>query len=261
MGGFWKKRVKEDTAEKRSNHLLNFFKAIRAWHLFLVLIPLVFMSATFLRFDHLKMEELKNAVLEADRAGEDEEGKVKEGETQRPLEEITADIAEKVKTLKKFAETHTVINFLDKNGSTEIVFGTGPFYLEHQYNRLALVALQKAQEIAATITDNNPNGNVYAYANSVCQPQAIRYGWAWNSAQFIACMTGEINKYPVTDYITEQISANIPSTDLFRYDFVSPVWSPTLSGFTILASAIIALIIVIRVFTWILLRIALIFVK
>lgn len=261
MGGFWKKRVKEDTAEKRSNHLLNFFRAIRAWHLFLVLIPCVFMSATFLRFDHLRMNELKEAVLEADRAGEDDEGKVSEGETQRPQEEITADIAEKVKALKSFTESHTVVNFIDKNGNTEIVLGTGPFYLEHQYNRLALAALQQAQALAATITDDNPNGNVYAYANSVCQPQAIRYGWAWNSAQFIACMTGEINKYPATDYITEQISASIPNTALFRYDFISPVWSPTPAGFMILLSVLLALVIVIRVITWLLLRIALLFIK
>jgi hypothetical protein len=219
------------------------------------------MSATFLRFDHLRMNELKEAVLEADRAGEDEDGKLPEGETQRPQEEITADLAEKVKALKSFTESHTVINFLDKNGNTEIVLGTGPFYLEHQYNRLALTALQQAQALAATITDDNPNGNVYAYANSVCQPQAIRYGWAWNSAPFIACMTGEINKYPATDYITEQISASIPNTALFRYDFISPIWAPTLAGFTILLSILLALIIIIRVITWILLRIALIFIK
>lgn len=261
MGGFWKKRVKEDTAEKRTKHFLNFLKSIRAWHLFLILIPLLFMSATFLRFDHLRMNDLKTAVLEADRAGEDEEGKLPEGEIQRPQEEITAELSEKVKTLKKFTESHTVVNFLDKNGTTEIVFGTGPFYLEHQYNRLALAALQQAQILASQITDDNPNGNVYAYANSVCQPQAIRYGWAWNSAQFIACMTGEINKYPVSDYITEQISASIPNTALFRYDFVSPVWSPTLSGFAILLSIVLIIIIIVRVVTWLLLRIALIFVK
>lgn len=261
MGGFWKKRVKEDTAEKRRNHLLTFLKSIRAWHLFLILIPLLFMSATFLRFDHLRMNDLKTAVLEADRAGEDEEGKVKEGETQKPQEEITQDIAEKIKELKAFTESHTVVNFVDKNGSTEIVLGTGPFYLEHQYNRLALAALKQAQELAATISDDNPNGNVYAYANSVCQPQAIRYGWAWNSAQFIACMTGEINKYPVSDYITEKISASIPNTALFRYDFVSPVWSFTPAGILILISLIVIVIIAFRILTWILLRIALIFIK
>ncbi|MBR1802169.1 hypothetical protein IJ768_03015 [Candidatus Saccharibacteria bacterium] len=261
MGGFWEKRVKEDTKERRSKHFLNFIKSIRTWQLILVIIPVIFMSATFLRFDHLKMNELKTAVLEADAAGEDENGELKEGETAKTQEEITADITEKMKTLKTFTESHTVINFIDKNGTSELVFGTSSFYLEHQYNRLALAALTKAQELAATITDDNPNGNVYAYANSVCRPQAIRYGWAWNSAQFISCMTGEISKFPAADYVTSQITASIPSTSLFRYDFASPIWSPTLSGFFILFSILLIIIIVIRIFTWILLRIALLFLK
>lgn len=261
MGGFWKKRVREDTAEKRSNHFLNFLKSIRTWHIVLILIPLLFMSATFLRLDHLKMNELKTAVLEADRAGENDNGEIEEGVTQKSQEEITKDIADKIKELKSFTESHTVVNFIDKNGSSEIVFGTGPFYLEHQYNRLASAALKQAQELAATISDNNPNGNVYAYANSVCQPQAIRYGWAWNSAQFIACMTGEINKYPVSDYITEQISATIPNTALFRYDFASPIWAPTPAGFLILICAILIIYITFRIITWVLLKIALIFIK
>lgn len=261
MGGFWKKRVKEDTKERRSKHFLNFLKSIRTWQLVLILIPLLFMSATFLRFDHLKMNELKTAVLEADRAGEDDEGKVPDGETQKSQEEITQDIAEKVKELKKFTESHIVVNFIDRNGNTEVVFGTGPFYLEHQYNRLALAALQKAQELAAQITDNNPNGNVYAAANAVCQPQAIRNGWRWNSAPFISCMTSEIQKYPASDYITSQITASIPNTALFRYDFASPVWSPTISGFIILASVFLIIIIAFRILTWILLHIALIFLR
>ncbi len=261
MGGIWKKRIKEDRKEQRSAHFLSFIRSIRTWQLILILIPLLFMTATFLRFDNLKMQDLRTAVLEADRAGEDNEGKLPEGETQRPQEEITADITSKVRELKVFTESHTVVNFLDKNGETEIVFGTGPFYLEHQYNRLAYAALQKAQELANQISDNNPNGNIYAHANEVCRPQAIRNGWRWNSAQFIACMTGEIAKYPTTDYITEQISASIPSTALFRYDFASPVWSPTLSGFAMLLSLLLIIIIIIRIISWILLRIALIFIK
>ena len=261
MGGIWKRRIKEEHKEQRSNHFLGFLKSIRTWQLILILIPLLFITATFLRFDNLKMQDLRNAVLEADRAGEDNEGNLPEGETQRPQEEITAEITSKIRELKVFTETHTVMNFLDKNGYTELVFGTGPFYLEHQYNRLASAALQKAQELAGQISDDNPNGNVYARANEVCRPQAIRNGWRWNSAQFIACMTGEIAKYPATDYITEQISASIPSTALFRYDFASPVWSPTLSGFMMLISALVIVIIIIRIISWIILRIALLFLK
>ena len=261
MGGFWQNRVKKETMELRSKHFLNFLKSIKTWQLILILIPMLFMSATFLRFDHLKMNELKEAVFEADRAGENDDGEIPAGVTQKSQAEITAEIAEKVRELKKFSESHIVVNFIEKNGKTEMVFGTGPFYLDHQYNRLARAAIQNAQVLAAQYADNNPNGNVYAKANDVCRPQAIANRWNWNSAPFIACMTTEIQKYPTTDYITSQISANIPNTALFRYDFASPVWAPTISGLLILLSAIVLGVIIMRLFVVILLNIAMIFLK
>jgi|GEM_PF-200479 len=261
MGGNWKERIKRERKEERSNHFLSFLKSIRTWHLILVLIPLLFITATLLRFDHLKMNDLKTAVLEADAAGEDEDGNLKAGEIEKSQEEINENIANTLKELKTFTESHIVVNFTEKNGETSLFFGTGQFYLEHQYKRLAEKALKEAEALAAQISDDNPNGNIYSYANSVCRPQAIRYGWAWNSAEFINCMTGEISKYPVSDYITEQISASIPSTALFRYDFASPVFAPTLSGSAILLCALLLLVIIIRIITWLILRIALLFLK
>lgn len=261
MGGFWKNREKKERKEDKENLFKVFLSNIRTWHLILILIPVLFLTATFLRFDHIKMNELKEVVLTADAAGEDENGNLKEGETQKSQEEITKDITEKLKTLKDFVDTHIVINIVEKNGNNEIVFGTGPFYLEHQYNRLAAAALNEAQQLAAQSSDNNPNGNVYAYANSVCQPQAIANGWHWNSAPFIACMTGEISKYPTSDYISQQITAKIPSTALFRYDFASPIWAPTTSGFFILISLFLIIVIVIRIISWIVINIALKIVK
>lgn len=260
MGGNWKERIKGETKEKRTG-FLNFLKSIRTWQLILILIPLGFIDATLLRFDHLEMNKLKEAVLTADAAGEDENGNIEEGETQKSQEEINKDIEAKLKDLKTFTESHIIVNFVEKNGTSNLIFGTGPLYLEHQYNRLAAAALAKAQEIAASISDDNPNGNVYGYANAVCRPQAIANGWAWNSTQFINCMTSEIAKYPVTDYITEQITANIPSTALFRYDFASPAFAPTLSGFMLLVTVAIMVIIFIRIITWLILKIALIFIK
>lgn len=261
MGGFWKKQVKNGNQEQRSQHFLNFIKSIRTWQLILILIPLLFITATFLRFDNLKMQELKAAVLEADSANEDQNGELSEGKTKKTQSEINAELAVKIKELKTYTESHTVVNFMDKNGRTELVFGSGPFYLEHQYNRLATEALKKAQALAATVSDQNPNGNIYARANEICRPQAIRNGWRWNSAPFIACMTNEIAKFPTTDRLTEQISATIPSTALFRYDFVSPVWSPTPAGFALTLSLLLVIIIIIRLITWCLLRIALLFLK
>jgi len=240
---------------------LQFVKNIKTWQLILILIPLLFLTATFLRFDHLKMNELKEAVYAADAAGEDENGNLPEGVEQKSQEEITKDIEEKMLTLKKFTESHTIVNFVEKNGKTDLVFGTGPFYLEHQYNRLAAKAIAEAEQKAAEMSDDNPNGNIFYAAMQVCKPQAIANGWVWNSPGYIACMTGEINSHPTTETLTTTLTANIPSTALFRYDFASPVWSFTLSGLLMLICIILIVWIFIRLLVWFFLSLALIFLK
>ena len=149
---------------------------IKTWQLLLILIPLLFIDATLLRRDHIKMTELRDAVLAADAAENDEE-----------LERALAE-------LKEFTFSNMVINIVDNNGTQKITFGTGPFYLEHQYIRAANAALEEAE--AHLSSDTNPNGNIYAAASAVCRPQAIAGGWNWNDSRYINCMMTEINKYP-----------------------------------------------------------------
>ena len=215
-------------------------KKIKTWQLLLILAPLLFLDATFLRVDHIRMTELRDAVLAADEAEDDEE-------ISRTLEE-----------LKRFVFSNIVINVVDDNGIQKISFGTGPFYLEHQYVRAANVALKEAQ--AKLEADGNPNGNVYALASDVCSPIAVQNGWTWDDSRFINCMLTEINKYPAADEIQDRIIASLPSTELYRKNYASPVWAPTLSGFLILLTIIIIVVIFIRVVIWIILRLSLIFV-
>jgi hypothetical protein len=207
---------------------------------------------------------LKQAVLDADQAGEVEgdDGTI----TESPLtqEEIDANLKKTIAELKDYTESNIIVNFMDKNGGTELIFGTGPIYLEHQYNRKATRAIREAEEkINAAGADGweNANGNVFAQAMAVCKPQAIYYGWAWNSPGYLACMTGEINKYPTTDSLTSSIMADIPSTAIFRYDFVSPVWAPTAAGWFMLLCAILIIVIIIRIISWIIIRVALLVVR
>ena len=44
---------------------------IKTWQLIVILIPLFFIDATLLRFDHIRMTELRDAVLAADEAEDD----------------------------------------------------------------------------------------------------------------------------------------------------------------------------------------------
>lgn len=212
-------------------------KAIKTWQLFLVFILLCFVSATLLRIDHIKMTNLRSAVLEADR------------------ESNEVALAENLNTLKDFAFSNIIINITDDNGDKKIEFGTGVFYLEQSYLTATSEALRIASE--AEIDDSNPNGNIYAAASSVCRPLAIANGWSWNSPEHIACYQTELAKYPAETISSNTIQAKLPSTELYRREFVSPLWAPTISGFAILITLLLGVVIFIRFLIWAILEITL----
>ena len=218
----------------------SFLKSIKTWQLILILIPLLFIEATLLRFDHIKMTELKSAVLAADKEGNDER------------------ISDTLNALRDFTFSHTVINITEKNGENLITFGTGPFYLEQQYLRKTAAILEQAE---GTIDDSNPNGNVYSAAMSICQPKAQLNGWAWNNPEYLNCYLTEINKYPTSERIEDSIVVSLPDTNLYRYNFASPIWTPTLSGFVAIFCLILILIIIVRFFAWIFVKIAILFIR
>ena len=216
------------------------FHKVKTWKLLVILLPLLFVDATLLRIDHIKMTELRDAVLEADKNENDEE------------------ILQNLEKLKDFVFSNIVINVVDDNGNQKVTFGTGPFYLEHQYIRAANKALEEAESKMAA--DENPNGNIYQAASEVCQPQAIANGWNWSSPDYINCMVGEIQKYPAADEINDTIAASLPSTELYRKNYVSPLWAPTLTGFMLLITLVIIVVIFIRGVVWVILRLSLLFV-
>ena len=47
------------------------FHQIKTWQLLVVLVPLLFVDATLLRMDHIRMTELRDAVLAADASEND----------------------------------------------------------------------------------------------------------------------------------------------------------------------------------------------
>lgn len=228
---------------KKSNHLrraLRKFSGVRSWQLLLILIPLVFVTATLLRLDHLKMSELRRAVLEADAANDD------------------SALQDNLLKLQNFVFSHIVVNVIENNGAQSIVFGTGPFYLENQYLRAANAAIEAAEEKLAD--DSNPNGNIYAAASAICRPLAIANGWAWNSPGYLDCWTSELAKYPASDELSPNLlAADIPSTELFRYNYASPLWAPSWSGFAILACVIILIVVAVRLLIWCVLKLSLLF--
>lgn len=224
---------------------------IKNWVLILILVPLCALAATLMRNDHIRMTELRDAVLEAD-------AKIGEAENEEQAVQAEAELADTLTNLKEFVFHNVVINIVEENGEQRITFGTGPFYLEHQYLRAATKALNEAE--ASLSGDNNPYGNIYGEAGDICRAEAISNGWSWDSPEFINCMLSEIGKYPSADEIHDTIIAALPSTELYRRNYASPVWAPTLTGFLMLLIVIILVVIIVRIIIWIVLRLALIFV-
>lgn len=199
-----------------------------SWKVLLVLILMCFVSATLLRVDHISMSKLKDAVIAADEEGDDEK------------------IASALTDLQNYTRTHIIFNFIDDNGSQRVVFGTGAFYLENQYNRKANEALKKAQEKIDEEGANMNEYNVHKKVAEVCDAQAIKYGWRYPNVNYINCFVNELAKYPEADQLAVTAEAKLPSTDLFRHDYASPVWCLCPSGIAILICAILALIIIFR---------------
>lgn len=229
---------------KKTNHvrkLLRSFGAVRNWQLILILIPLLFVTATLLRLDHLRMSELRKAVIEADQNDDD------------------PAIKANLEKLHAFVVSHVVFNVVESNGRQSVVFGTGPFYLEGEYRRAAEAAIEKAE--AELANDANPNGDIYAAVMNICRPQALANGWAWNNPNYLRCWTDELGKYPASDNLEVNLTAQVPNTELFRQEFSSPIWAPSWAGWAMLACAVIGVIILVRILIWCVLKVALFFLR
>ncbi len=118
------------------------------------------------------MVELRATVIEADEANDDT---AIQNHSYRP---------------SRICFTHIVVNVIEHNGNQEIIFGTGPFYLEHQYLRAANAAIAAAE--AKLSSDANPYGNIYSAVSNICRPIAVVNGWAWNSPGYLNCWTSEL---------------------------------------------------------------------
>lgn len=213
---------------------------IKNWMLIVFLVVLLFLDATLLRLNHIRMTELRDAVIAADETLDD------------------AAIRDGLVKLKEFVFSNTVINVVEENGEQKVAFATGPFYLERSYLRDAQAALAEAE--AKLNSDANPNGNIYGMAGETCRALALANGWTWDNVNFINCMMTEINKYPSAADIQDIIIAALPSTELYRHNYASPVWTPSLLGWLIILTLVTIVVIFIKIFVWIVLRLSLLFV-
>jgi len=183
---------------------------VKTWQLLLLLILFGFVAATFLRLNNIGMIQRRDAVLAADKSGEE------------------SVIQSRLYDLQRFASAH-------------MNSATGPFYLEQQYKRDAQAAVDAAKN------DDNPNGNINAKAEAVCKPQYT----VWSPA-YVQCFADELAKYPPSPDPTKNVT--LPDTNLYRFDFATPLWSPDFAGFSVLICLLIVIMILARLLSLAVLR-------
>jgi hypothetical protein len=168
---------------------------------------------------------------------------------------------ESFKVVRDNLQNFKLFNVVEENGVRRVVFGTGPFYLEHQYTRAANAAIAAAKEQIDQGSTENPNGNIFAKVAEYCDAWGLQNGFDFPSQPYLDCWTNKLAEYPASETMGTTEAVRVPSTSLFRYDYASPIWYPCASGILILIILILSLVIVVRFIIWLCIRIAIIFIK
>ena len=120
---------------------------------------------------------------------------------------------------------------------------SGTFYLQEQYNRDAQRALSQSSDLSAASAQAN------ADAEAVCHPQFN--GW---STAYMQCFLAELAKHQSKKKLPEP---KLPSPALYRYSFVSPLWSPDFAGWSTIGCLVIIFMIIGRIISLFVLRLML----
>ncbi len=111
---------------------------------------------------------------------------------------------------------------------------SGVFYLEAAYQRDVKKASEKRDSQASTEADR-------AKADAICK---ARYPGGWSLA-YVYCFTDQLAA-AVKKRGGTYDATKLPSPELYRHEFSSPLWSPDFAGFSFLVSVLITVVILLR---------------
>lgn len=138
---------------------------VKTWQLAVLLLLMGFIAATFLRLNNIEMIQRREAVLNADKAGD-------------------------------LSATQTRLYDLQRYVAGHMNTNMGTIYLEGQYRR------DSQKIIDAASQDGNPNGNVFKKAQDVCRPRYQSLGGY--SQAYQQCVISELNSYaPAGEPVTQ----------------------------------------------------------
>lgn len=119
---------------------------------------------------------------------------------------------------------------------------SGDIYLTKKYAR----DVQHIVEEARTSTDAGMT--VFKQADNICKPQFT----TWSEA-YVACVAAELDKLPASKN-TGVLTVHFPSPALYHHAYISPLWSADFAGLSVLLSLFLAIVVIIRIISGLVLR-------
>lgn len=191
---------------------------IKTWQLVVMLLLVSLLAASLLRLNNLGMVERRDAVIAADKSGDKQQ------------------IKQSLLELQHYVTSHM---------NTDLGSGV---YLVSSYERDRAAALEAASD------STNPNSKVYQQASIECRSR-FQGGVESFRNDYVQCVIDRVSSLRQQDDAVASIG--LPKADTYRYDFASPLWSLDLAGITVAIGVVIALIIIARMVTVVLLRLLL----
>lgn len=131
------------------------------------------------------------------------------------------DVETALRNLREYVYSHMNTNLSTGNNIKP------PIQLKYRYDRL--VEAEKAKTAQAS-------GQVYTDAQAYCEKL---YPGSFSGGPRVPCITDYVNSHPVPG------ASSIPDS-LYKFDFVSPTWSPDLAGWTLVLSVIFLMLFIVR---------------
>ncbi len=132
---------------------------------------------------------------------------------------------------------------LQRYAASRMNADTGVFYLQETYNRDVRELVEKSS------ASSSSNQTVNDAAEAVCKPQFS----SWSQA-YVQCFVNELNKHGGSNALP---TVQLPAPALYRYSFVSPLWSPDFAGWSLVVCAVLIIAIVARLVSLIVFKIML----
>ncbi len=183
---------------------------VKTWHIVVLFLLSLFISATFLRLNNVGMVERRDAVYQADKAGDN------------------FAIYSRLYDLQRYAADHMNAN-------------TGDVYLDKTYTREIERLTKQAQD--ANTASSKKSAEILRQAYETCKNRYPGY-----SLSYTLCVGAEQDKIPANSIGVTKVE--FPAPSLYRHSFISPLWSSDLAGWSVLVSIFLGVAIIVRMLDW-----------